>query len=148
MTFVQNRSVLFRSLLALAMAALLLTVFLLWFRANYEKQAVSVPLIDFTKKQQHAFTLTAAYLHQAGHRVQVRQGMRFFSNLPAPGSILVLRNLPDDARGELWQRLYNWAEDGGHMLLAPSANVSKREAAFLGRIGAEVLPQDGTALCS
>ncbi|MDO5674057.1 MAG: DUF4350 domain-containing protein [bacterium] len=138
-------SPLLRSALMLALAALLLTACVLWFRANYEKKAVSVPVVDFSRKAPHAFAFTAAYLQHAGHRVQVREGMRFFSDLPAPGSILILRNLPNDARGELWQRVYNWVKDGGHLVLAPSATVGKSEAAFFARIGAEVLVDESLA---
>ena len=137
---------LLQSLLILALAALLLTVAGLWFQANYEKKAVSVPVLDFSRKAPHAFALSAAYLQQAGHQVQVREGMRFFSNLPVRGSILILHSLPNDARGELWQRLYNWAQDGGHLILAPSAKVEKSEAAFFARIGAEVLTNEA-AIC-
>ena len=147
MKFAQNRTVLLHSLLALALAALLLMLFVLWFRANYERQAVSVPVADIGRKAPHAFSLSAAYLQQTGHRVQVREGMRFFSSLPAPGSILILRSLPSDTRGELWQRVYNWVEDGGHLILAPSAAAGKSEAAFFARIGA-VLQAKESAVCS
>ena len=41
---------------------LLATGFTLWFRANYEKRPVFVPVPDKTRAERHAFSAAAAFL--------------------------------------------------------------------------------------
>ncbi len=124
-----------RGVLALGLAALAFALAWFWFLANFEKKAVSVRAPATPGQWRHPLADAAEYLRAGGKQVELRQGMYFFDTLPPPGSMLILRHLPADGRGELWGRLSDWVAAGGHLVFAPDEQPSGPEAELLERAG-------------
>ena len=100
-----------------AIAALLLALaagFTLWFRANYEKRPMFVPVIDKPREERHNFTTAAAFLRASGLDVRVRRDLRFFGRLPEPDELLIVHKLPPE--GPLRRNLFAWVEAGGRLV--------------------------------
>ncbi len=134
-----------RVVLALGLAVLTLALGWFWFQANFEKKAISVQAPTTFRQWRHPLADAADYLRAGGKQAELRQGMYFFDSLPPPGSMLILRHLPADGRGELWGRLSDWVADGGHLVLAPGWQPGGPEAEFFERAGVIVISAEDAA---
>lgn len=130
---------------ALLVVALMAALGWFWFQRNFEKKAVWVQPRTLSQQWRHPLTEAAGYLRASGKRAELRQGMELFDVLPPPGTVLILGVPPADGRGVLWQRLYEWVQAGGHVVFAPSREVEGQEAAFLERLGVELVSAKSAA---
>ncbi len=131
----------------LVLAIILLAAMTVWFQSQFEKKPVFVPVSDLSSQERHAFAAAAAYLRESGHQVSIRRDMRLFSALPEPGNMLILLNLPGNARGELWPALSAWMAQGGHLVLAPGLEPVAGEKALLDRLGVQVSASEERETC-
>jgi hypothetical protein len=120
------------------LGALALGVF--WFLRNYEKKPIEVHRGIYPAALKNPLLAAERYLQATGKEAVSRDDLDFFKVLPSPEDAIVIRHLPRGLGKTTNDRIMNWVEAGGQLLLIPGSpsGHSPGQDDLLARIGVQL----------
>lgn len=105
--------------IASVLLLLVLSAAIAWFLYSFEKEPYEVRL-DMAPAARHNPLLAGQkYLQELGHTATSLDTLDIFHTLPPTTDAIVLRRLPASLSRPLSERLYEWVQEGGHLLFVP-----------------------------
>lgn len=126
---------------------LVLSIFILgimWFLKNFEKKPYEVRLDVSPAVRNNRLLAAQRYLEVLGQQVESRQDMEFFTRLPPPSDTILLQHMPGGMGKAITEKLYQWVQAGGHLLLTPAQVTSSHpgSANILEKIGVHLIEDE------
>ena len=125
-----------------ALVVLLSVAAWVWFERNFERQLREVPTGWSPAAKRNPFLAAEHFLRRVGIEVESVPGRDLLRDLPPPGDLLVVNGL-DALNAERRQRLRDWLERGGRLLVEAEPGTAAGYVENAARLGAKGAPNLG-----
>jgi hypothetical protein len=111
-----------------------------WFLQNFEKKPIEVHRGISPAALKNPLLAAERYLQATGKEAVSREDLDFFKVLPSPEDAIVIRHLTRGLSKTTNDRIMNWVEAGGQLLLIPGSTSgnSPGQDDLLARIGVQL----------
>jgi hypothetical protein len=102
---------------------------MVWFYSNFEKVPYEVTLGISAEARKNPLLAAHMYLEDQAYTVESKRGMDLLVSLPSHEDAIVIRQTPAGMSGGMTDKIMDWVERGGHLLLVPNFSESDHPGA-------------------